>query len=260
MRKFALIGGSGLDRLAELDVRRTSRPATAYGAPSAPIVEGLLDGQAVCFLPRHGSDHGLPPHRINYRANVMALRALGVTDVIAVAAVGGIATDAGPGTIVIPDQLVDYTWGREHTFYDGANGELDHVDFTAPYAADLRAALVAAARTLGIAIVPQGTYAATQGPRLETAAEIRRLARDGCTIVGMTGMPEAALAREAGMAYANCSLVVNRAAGLGVGPITAEEMRRNLERGMGDVLRIVGTTLRQVRAVHRGHRSRPSLQ
>ena len=248
VRKFALIGGSGLDRLAGLEPRRETQPVTVWGSPSAPLLEGLLEGEPVCFLPRHGRDHRLAPHRIDYRANIAALRALGVTDVFAVSAVGGIAPDASPGTIVIPDQIVDYTHGRAHTFYDGTTPALDHVDFTAPYATTLRTALIDAAHALGLAIVAQGCYGATQGPRLESAAEIRRLARDGCTIVGMTGMPEAALAREAGLAYANVSLVANRAAGLGAGPITLDAIERHLARGMDDVVRLVAAALRRLGA------------
>lgn len=244
MTRIAIIGGSGLDRLGALAVRATHRVHTAYGAPSAALLEGTLDGTPVVFLPRHGPTHALPPHAINYRANLAALRDFGIREVFAVTAVGGIAREAAPGAIVIPDQIVDYTWGREHTFYDGRDGALDHVEFGQPYSAALRDALRVAGAELGIPVVSTGVYGATQGPRLETAAEIARMARDGCTLVGMTGMPEAALAREAGVAYANCALVVNWAAGLGDAAISLADIERELRDGMSTVVRLVSRAVR----------------
>lgn len=247
---LAIIGGSGLDRLGALVAGREHRVSTNYGAPSAALLEGTLDGTPVIFLPRHGPTHALPPHCINYRANIAALRAFGVSEVVAVTAVGGIAPEARPGAIVIPDQIIDYTHGREHTFYDGHDGRLEHIEFGKPYSEDLRASLIAAADRLGLAVVSAGAYGATQGPRLESAAEIARLARDGCTIVGMTGMPEAALAREAGLAYANCALVVNWAAGIRDAPISIAEIERELRTGMSAVVRLLSAALRQRQLNH----------
>jgi 5'-methylthioinosine phosphorylase len=239
MANLAIIGGSGLDRLAILKDAREQRPATRYGQASGPIVHGRLSDKEVYFLARHGSGHTIPPHRINYRANIAALAELGVSDVLAVTAVGGIASTVPPRKIVIPHQIIDYTHGREHTFSDGLDFTVQHVDFTDPFCERLRQELIDAAAAIDLAIEPRGTYGATQGPRLESAAEIARLARDGCTIVGMTGMPEAGLAREAGLNYVNCSLVVNWAAGIGGGVIELDEIDRNLSDGMVDVLTLV---------------------
>lgn len=244
MTKIAIIGGSGLDQLAALAAPRAHQVMTSYGAPSAPLLEGMLDGTPVVFLPRHGATHAIPPHRINYRANIAALRDRGVEAIFAVTAVGGIAPNAGPGAIVIPSQIIDYTYGRDHTFFDGSGGGLDHIEFGTPYTPALRIQLQRAAALLSIPVVAEGVYGATQGPRLETAAEIIRLARDGCTIVGMTGMPEAALAREAGLAYANCALVVNWAAGIGGEAISLSEIHAHLARGMTTVLSLVSAALR----------------
>jgi purine nucleoside phosphorylase len=215
---------------------------TPYGAPSAALCEGLLAGSPAFFLPRHGDGHALPPHRINYRANIAALREAGVTDILAVTAVGGISAEAAPGSIVVPDQIIDYTWGRDHTLYDGLNGTLDHVDFSQPYTERLRRLLID--QMTDGELVGAGVYGATQGPRLESAAEIARMARDGCTIVGMTGMPEAALAREAGMAYATVSLVVNWAAGVGgAAVISMDDIYHHLDVGMAAVVRRVGRAI-----------------
>jgi len=242
MRRFAIIGGSGLDRLGTLEISARHTLMTPYGAPSAALCEGLLEGSPAFFLPRHGDGHALPPHRINYRANIAALREAGVTDILAVTAVGGISAAAAPGSIVVPDQIIDYTWGRDHTLYDGLSGTLDHVDFSQPYTERLRRLLID--QMTDGELVGAGVYGATQGPRLESAAEITRMARDGCTIVGMTGMPEAALAREAGMAYATVSLVVNWAAGVGgAAVISMDDIYRHLDVGMAAVVRRVGRAI-----------------
>jgi 5'-deoxy-5'-methylthioadenosine phosphorylase len=230
MNPLAIIGGSGFTRMPELRIERREVVRTPYGEPSAPLTFGQFDDHDVVFLPRHGAGHRLPPHRINYRANIWALKSIGAQQVVGMAAVGGVTL--GPQTICIPDQIIDYTWGREHTFFDGEDGNVNHVDVTEPYCAALREALVRAAASAGLEPVTRGTYGATQGPRLETAAEVRRLERDGCDIVGMTAMPEAALATEAGLCYATCSVVVNWAAGKSPGPITMEEIDRNLAIGM----------------------------
>lgn len=236
---LAIIGGSGLDELVSL--RETGRisPATPYGAVSAPLIQGKLGEIDVVFLARHGTEHTIPPHRINYRANIWALANSGVSDIFAVTAVGGIVAATPPGRIVVPDQIIDYTAAREHTFFDGIGAPVHHIDFTYPFCEALRQRLIDAAAGESLPVEPRGTYGATEGPRLETGAEIARLARDGCTLVGMTGMPEAALAREAGLNYANCSLVVNWAAGITQEIISIEEIGRQLESGMRDVVRVL---------------------
>ena len=230
MNRLAIIGGTGVDELEGLDIVAAHMPETPYGQPSRAIQEGRLGGIGLLFLQRHGSPAMIPPHLINYRANLWALQALGATDIVAINAVGGIAAGMLPGRLVIPDQLIDYTWGREHTVDDGSEGALRHIDFTEPYDPALRAALLAAAAGAGIPCASSAVHGVTQGPRLETAAEIQRMARDGCDVVGMTGMPEASLARELGLAYASVCMVVNPAAGLGEEPISLQMMRATLAR------------------------------
>ena len=212
--ELAVIGGTGVYALGELADVASHQPVTAYGAPSGPIRVGLYAGKRVAFLARHGEEHSLPPHRINYRANLAALQALGARRVLALNTVGGITERFGPRVLACPDQLIDYTWGRESTFWDG-EGEALHVDFGHPYSPMFRHKLLAAARVTGVRVVDGGCYGATQGPRLETNAEIARLRRDGCDLVGMTGMPEAGLARELGLDYACLAIVANWAAGCG---------------------------------------------
>jgi 5'-deoxy-5'-methylthioadenosine phosphorylase len=245
--KLGVIGGSGLYDLPGLGDVSQRKVMTAWGAPSAALTRGLLNGVELFFLPRHGSNHHLPPHLINYRANIAALADAGVEAIVATAAVGGIEYAAGTGVIVIPQQLIDYTYGREHTYSDGTQPHPQHVDFTAPYTPRLRADLIAAAVDAGIAVRAQGVYAATQGPRLESAAEIDRLERDGCTIVGMTGMPEAALARELRIDYANISLVVNPAAGRAKGEITMADIERELANGMGRIRAVIAALTARLR-------------
>ncbi len=211
----AIIGGSGLAQFSGLDRIRPETRRTPYGEPSGPLVFGELAGRPVVFLARHGTGHSLAPHQINYRANLWALQELQVEGVIAVATVGGIRADFGPGLLVVPDQIIDYTHGRETSFGLDAAGRVVHIDFTWPYAQSLRSRLLRAADRCGERLSDGGVYACTQGPRLETAAEIERIARDGGDLVGMTGMPEAALAREAGLDYAALCVVVNHAAGRG---------------------------------------------
>ena len=240
MRQLGVIGGTGIHELAGLAGTASHSPDTPFGAPSAPLQEGLFGDCRVFFLQRHGSPAVVPPHLVNYRANLWALKSLGVTDVVAINAVGGIASSMQPGVLVIPDQVIDYTWGRAHTFDDGSDGQLRHIDFTEPYHRELRLALAAAADSAAISCQTSAVHGVTQGPRLETAAEIRRLAADGCDVVGMTGMPEAALARELELAYASVCMVVNPAAGLGDEPISLAVMGEILQREAG----VVGLLLR----------------
>jgi 5'-methylthioinosine phosphorylase len=212
---LGVIGGSGLYALAGLQDEQRHRMQTPFGEPSGEVVIGVLGAQRMAFLARHGEDHRLAPHRVNYRANVWALHQLGVRHLVAVNAVGGIRADLGPRGIVVPDQLIDYTWGRASSFHDVEGAKVEHVDFSEPYAAPLRRQLLAAAAAVGVPVVDGGCHGVTQGPRLETRAEIVRMRRDGCDLVGMTGMPEAVLARELGVDYACLALVANFAAGCG---------------------------------------------
>ena len=246
MTKLAIVGGTGLTSLADLSITRREVVSTRWGEPSGPIVHGTLAGHTAAFLPRHGPGHTIPPHRVNYRANIEALRSVGMTDVLAVAAVGGIDARLAPGTLAIPDQIIDYTWGRKHTFFDEELENVVHVDFTSPYNSPLRQLMIEAARESGVAVFEGGTYGCTQGPRLESAAEIDRMERDGCHVVGMTGMPEAALAREAGLGYAHCAVVVNPAAGRGSGEITMAEIEGHLKVGMVEVMRLIEAVLRRI--------------
>ncbi len=228
---IAIIGGTGLTALDTLKITHRETQSTPYGEPSSPMIHGELGGRSVVFLARHGQHHTLPPHKINYRANLWALHRIGVKQVISIAAVGGIRDDMTPGALAFPDQIVDYTWGRHCTFFEDNLSHATHIDFTEPYCPTLRERLIEAARALNLEARESCTYAAMQGPRLETAAEIRKLERDGCDIVGMTGMPEAALARELGLRYATCAVVANRAAGKAPGEIAMADIERNLLEG-----------------------------
>ena len=232
---LAIIGGTGLTSLETLSISRREMVSTPYGEPSGPLTHGELGGKAVVFLARHGYGHTIPPHKVNYRANLWALRYIGVEQVIAVAAVGGIRADMEPGCLAFPDQIIDYTWSRGHTFFEDDLTHVTHIDFTYPYCEELRQKLIQAARHAGLDAREGGTYGAMQGPRLETAAEIMRLERDGCDMVGMTGMPEAALARELDLRYAACAVVANWAAGKSGGEITMEAIQRQLIGGMEKV-------------------------
>ncbi len=241
---LAIIGGTGLYELPGFTESYTDGVRTSYARDSVLVSIGEMGGQQVCFLPRHGAEHGIPPHRINYRANIGALKRLKVSGVISVNAVGGIHEKLGPGELAVPDQIIDYTHDREHTFFNGEDEGVEHIDFTVPYDEPMRQRLLAAARQCELEILDRGVYGATQGPRLETAAEVRRLQRDGCDMIGMTGMPEAALAREAGLAYASIALSVNRAAGLGDEEISMEAIREVLTEGMERVHRVLAVAVR----------------
>ena len=215
---LAVIGGTGLYALAELQDVQAHQPVTRYGALSGPVRIGTLAGRRVAFLARHGEGHTVAPHLINYRANLAALQALGARRVLALNTVGGITERFGPRVLACPDQLIDYTWGRISTLSEEPGTDVLHVDFGEPYTRSLRVAVLAAAARAGVALVDGGCYGATQGPRLETRAEIVRMKRDGCDLVGMTGMPEAGLARELGLDYACLAIVANWAAGAGPDP------------------------------------------
>lgn len=241
MPSDAVIGGSGLESYPGLVVTGELRTTTVFGEPSAPLVMGEIGGRSVVFLSRHGPDHRIAPHRINYRANIRALRDAGVERIHAVAAVGGIARGLDPGAVVVPDQLIDYTVSRIGTFFE--EGRVVHVDMTCPYTPALRERLLRAAAAAGVTVHDGGVYGVTEGPRFETAAEIDRMERDGCAVVGMTAMPEAALARELGMEYAACAVVSNAAAGRGPAEISMEDIYANLERGMTGVRRILAAAL-----------------
>ena len=239
MTEIAIIGGTGLTSMEGLSIIRREMIKTPYGAPSGPVIHGELYGRKVVFLARHGHQHTIPPHRVNYRANIWALHSLQVRQVIAVAAVGGIADDCSPTTIVMPDQIVDYTYGRHHTFYDDSNEPVKHIDFSYPYTESLRQRLIHGAQLADVDFIDNGVYGITQGPRLETAAEIVRMRNDGCTLVGMTGMPEAALARELDLEFAVCAMVVNWAAGIEAEPIQMSEIEAFVATSTEKVRRVL---------------------
>jgi 5'-methylthioinosine phosphorylase len=244
---LAVIGGTGLYAFPDLQRVERCDVATPFGPPSAPVVLGEFRGKRLAFLARHGEHHALPPHRVNYRANVWALHRLGVRRIVGVNAVGGIRADMGPRALVIPEQIIDYTHGRLSSFCDVEGAKVEHIDFTEPYSANLRAELARAASRAKVDVVAGGCYGATQGPRLETAAEIARMRQDGCDLVGMTGMPEAVLARELGVDYACLALVANWAAGCGPAgstePISLPEIFVNLETATAQVPVIIAEML-----------------
>ena len=238
---LVVIGGSSLSQLAGLDVSHREVLRTPYGEPSGPITFGQMFGRPMAFLGRNGYGHTILPHEVNYRANIWALGKRGATGIISVASVGGIRADLKPGDVVIPHQIIDYTWGRKSTFFEGQDRGVTHVDFTEPYDEELRQRLIEAARIVGVPLHDSAVYAVTQGPRLETAAEINRLERDGADVVGMTAMPEAALARELGLPYVSVSVVANHAAGRGESrhSISFDSIQAVLQGSMGGVRSII---------------------
>ena len=247
---LAVIGGTGLYRLAALEDEETFEGDTVYGWPSAPVRVGTIAGQRVAFLARHGEGHSVPPHLVNYRANLRRLADLGAQRILAINAVGGITERFGPRVVAVPDQIIDYTWGRISTICEEAGTPVLHVDFGEPYTQSLRQAVLRAAGKSAIAIVDGGCYGATQGPRLESRAEVARLRRDGCDLVGMTGMPEAGLAREMGLDYACIALVANWAAGCGAPgdgstdvEITMAEVLANVEAATAPLPRLLEALL-----------------
>lgn len=243
MGLLAIIGGSGLTELNGLQLEQQALVETPYGVTSGPICHGHYAGVPVIFLARHGHPHRVPPHLINYRANLWALREAGAQAIIAVNAVGGIHPAMGAGHLCVPHQLIDYTWGRAGTFCEGGGDGVMHIDFSHPYDESLRQRLIAALSGADRGFSTHSVYGCTQGPRLETMAEIARLERDGCDIVGMTGMPEAALARELELAYACLALVVNPAAGKGQGLVSMAQIEAELQAGMGSVREVLAGVL-----------------
>lgn len=234
--EFAVIGGTGLTQIEGLEIIHREVVHTPYGEPSGQFTHGQLGDKRILFLARHGYAHSIPPHKVNYRANIWALRSLGVSKVVAVAAVGGITPAMKPRTIIVPDQIIDYTSARPHTFFEEGLTSVTHIDFSEPYDATLRQSMLAAGEKAGVALIDGGVYGATQGPRLETQAEINRLERDGCDLVGMTAMPEASLAREAGLDYASYNVVANWAAGKGdEAEISLDDIYENLSASMSQV-------------------------
>lgn len=238
---LAIIGGSGLTELSNLETRRREVVRTPFGEPSGPLTFGRIGCGEVAFIARHGYGHTIAPHEVNYRANLWALNAVGVSGVVSVASVGAIRSDLNPGDLVVPHQIIDYTWGRRSTFFEGADTKVVHVDFTEPYDRQLRRRLLTAAGLSGHAAYDGGIYACTQGPRLETAAEIDRYERDGADLVGMTGMPEAVLAREIELPYAAINVVANAAAGRRESRegIVFEDLEGVLHGAMGRVKQII---------------------
>lgn len=243
MAELAILGGTGLTSLRNLDIVRREVVHTPYGEPSGALTFGNLCGNEVVFLARHGYGHTIPPHMVNYRANLWALKQAGIKQVISVCAVGGIREDLTPGSLVVPDQVIDYTWSRQHTFFEVDLKHVVHIDFTYPYCSEMRSALLDGASRAGINLIDGGTYGAMQGPRLESAAEINRMERDGCDMVGMTGMPEVALARELGLCYAACAVCANRAAGRSAGTISMRDIEATLASSMAQVRLLLEHTI-----------------
>ncbi len=241
---LALVGGTGLTELDE-HVKSISVD-TPYGEPSAPISEVQSGPVRLLFLPRHGNPHVFPPHCVNYQANMWALREVGADHVLAVSAVGGVCEPYGPATLAVPDQLIDYTWGRNHTFCDSKHVELEHVDFTWPYEGPLRRALLKAARAASIDVVDGGCIGVFQGPRLESSAEVEKARRDGCHMAGMTSLPEAGLARELGLDYAGLTVVSNWGAGVTPEPLSEDDIAETLKQPMMSVRALVRALLKEL--------------
>ncbi|MFN3739520.1 MAG: S-methyl-5'-thioadenosine phosphorylase [Thermodesulfovibrionales bacterium] len=236
-----IIAGSGLYDIADFETIELKRIDTPFGEPSDLYRLGRLEGHEIVFLPRHGSPHRIPPHRVNYRANLWGFKALGVERIISVSATGGISERLRPGDIVILDQIIDMTGGtRKNTFYDE---EVVHVDFTEPYCPEMRQYFIKAADESGLSVQPGGTYVATNGPRLETKAEIAFFKSIGADVVGMTAMPEAILARELELCFGGIAVVTNYAAGLLSKKLTTTEVIENMKSANRNILAIIKKTL-----------------
>ena len=243
MKRLGLIGGTGLDQWGT--AARSHETSSIYGRPSANLSEYHIEELQLFFLPRHGEQHEIPPHAVNYQANIKAFSQLQVEGIIAVNAVGGISSNNQPGTLTIPDQLIDYTWGRAHTFSMSAADDLVHAEFAGPFDGRLRSELLKAAVIAQVDVTDGGCVGVTQGPRLETAAEISRFKRDGCDLVGMTTMPEAALAREAGLDYASLCINANWAAGLEDEPVSMAAIEATLRDAMVKVRLLLGVFFKE---------------
>lgn len=239
MTLTAIIGGTGLTRLREFEILDRRHAENKWGQASSDLIHGRLYGSEIVFLARHGEHHTIPPHRVNYRANIQALKDAGVDAIVASAAVGGIRADMKPAKLAVPSQIIDYTHGRAGTFFEDDLEHVTHIDFTHPYSRELREKLLDAGFRAGLRVIDGGVYGCTQGPRLESPAEILRMERDGCDLVGMTGMPETALARELGTEYACCAIVANWAAGKSEREITMDEIEENLAAGIADFARLL---------------------
>lgn len=248
MSKIAIIGGTGLTSLNNLSILRREIVQTPYGEPSGPLTHGEICGTQVIFLARHGYGHTIPPHKVNYRANMWALHQAGASYIIAVNAVGGITAEFKPTTLSIPDQLIDYSYSRSHTYFEESLTQVVHIDFTEPYCNNLRHFILSKAKKNNIDLIKSATYAVTQGPRLESIAEITKLEKDGCDIVGMTGMPETALARELELCYASIAVVANYAAGKSENNITMDIIEKNLTDGMVMVKKLLEVVIPDISA------------
>ena len=239
MTKIAIIGGTGLTSIKGFEETGKEVISTPFGEASAPLIHGELFGEKVCFIARHGTNHTIPPHKINYRANIWLLKNAGIKRVISVNAVGGIRSDMQPSSLIVPDQIIDYTTSRTNTYFEEDLSDVIHIDFTQPFCEDLRQSIINVASAKKIDVISEGTYAATEGPRLETAAEVNRLERDGCHLIGMTCMPEAALAREQELCYASISVVANLAAGRGTDDLNMDIIEKNLNVGLERVHQLI---------------------
>jgi 5'-deoxy-5'-methylthioadenosine phosphorylase len=246
MPALAIIGGTGLANLEGLENIHKAVVKTPYGEPSSPLTFGTLDGVDIVFMARHGYGHTIPPHKVNYRANIWALQQTGARFLLAIAAVGSLNEMMKPSGLVLPDQIIDYSWGRHSTFYEDDLDKVTHIDFTYPYSQSLRDLVNQSAAIAKLELVEQAVYGCTQGPRLETAAEIQKLKRDGCDLVGMTGMPEAALARELKLDYACCAVVVNWAAGLSEGEISMQDIERHVNTGVHKINKLLLSLVKQI--------------
>jgi 5'-methylthioadenosine phosphorylase len=247
---IGIIGGSGLYDIEGVVIKDLRKIVTPYGHPGDSYVIAEFAGRDVIFLPRHGSQHNIPPHRINYRANIWGFKELGVERLVSLSATGGISTHMMPGSIVVLDQIIDMTKGRDSTFFDGEDGVV-HIDFTEPYCRELRDSFFEAGRTSGIELKKTGTYICLNGPRFETKAEIKFFSRTGADVVGMTAMPEASLAREAELCYAGIGVVTNYAAGITGKKLTTKEVVEVMKMTTGKLKELLKEVFKLIPAERR---------
>jgi 5'-methylthioadenosine phosphorylase len=235
---IGLIGGSGLYEIEGLEITKEVSISTPYGEPSSVYKIGTIGAKEIVFLPRHGIPHSIPPHKINYRANIWGFKSLGVERIISVSAAGGIKKDLSPGDIILLDQIIDMTYGaRESTFYD--KDRVVHIDFTNPYCPEMRDFIVKSSKNIGLPIKTAGTYICVNGPRLETAKEIQFFSMIGADVVGMTAMPEASLARELEMCITGISVVTNYAAGISEKKLTTTEVVETMKNSLDRIKSLV---------------------